>query len=239
MLDIVKMSYEEYANIHDNSLTIIENNSRNFDYIFKTDEISLPHFILNVEDKMLLENHYNKDTKTLKIKILTRNGNRQVAFTADDPRLDLTDEIGVVFHIKYDFKNEGDQMWWQAKCQESGQTPFSVAADLASQFFSINFYVKNVPEVVKSVSEKKEETYVEKKKGNKRYKSRVVLQKTIYIHAKKFNKSDVKHVVKCLCWGVRGHFRYMRNGKVVWVRPYRKGKERNNDMVYAGKEYAL
>lgn len=43
---------------------------------------------------------------------------------------------------------------------------------------------------------------------------------------------------KCLCWGVRGHKRYYKSGKVVYIRPYKKGRDRltsNPD----GKTYKL
>lgn len=31
---------------------------------------------------------------------------------------------------------------------------------------------------------------------------------------------------KCLCWGVRGHKRYYKDGKVVYIKPYKKGRDR-------------
>ena len=56
---------------------------------------------------------------------------------------------------------------------------------------------------------------------------------------KKNWKSQVKRKkaeIKCLAWGVRGHFRHYTSGKVVFVAPYVKGKERAK---YQGKDYAL
>lgn len=237
MLDTIKMTYSEYENIHETSHLMLKESKSNFGRIFLTKEVALPRFELNVDDKMVLRYSYDKEDNSLFVNIITHS-NRHIAFTAVKPWLDETD-LGVTFFVKYDFKKDEDQMWWQAKCQEANESPFAVAADLASQFWSINFYLLNVPSVIKEVKEKKEEVYVEKKKGNKRYKTRVVLCKTIYIHAKKPSKTSVKHMIKCLCWGVRGHFRYMKNGKAVWVRPYRKGKDRNNENAYVGKEYAL
>ena len=38
----------------------------------------------------------------------------------------------------------------------------------------------------------------------------------------------------CLAWSVRGHFRTMKNGKKVFVRPYVKGKEKDK---YVPKDY--
>ncbi len=39
------------------------------------------------------------------------------------------------------------------------------------------------------------------------------------------------------CWGVCGHFRHYKSGKVVWVHPYKKGKDRDKEGVYCGKQY--
>lgn len=40
-------------------------------------------------------------------------------------------------------------------------------------------------------------------------------------------------------WGVRGHERTLHDGRVVPVRPYRKGKERNNPEIYKEKQYVF
>lgn len=40
-------------------------------------------------------------------------------------------------------------------------------------------------------------------------------------------------------WGVRGHKRTLSDGRVIPVRPYRKGKERNNPEIYREKRYVF
>ena len=40
-------------------------------------------------------------------------------------------------------------------------------------------------------------------------------------------------------WGVRGHERTLSDGRVIPVRPYRKGKERNNPEIYKEKRYVF
>lgn len=42
--------------------------------------------------------------------------------------------------------------------------------------------------------------------------------------------------IKCEAWGVRGHFRHYKDGRVVFVHPYVKGKKRDE---YKGKIYEL
>lgn len=43
----------------------------------------------------------------------------------------------------------------------------------------------------------------------------------------------------CPAWGVRGHYRHLKNGKVIFVRPFVKGKERANAGAYKEKEYRI
>lgn len=35
-----------------------------------------------------------------------------------------------------------------------------------------------------------------------------------------------KNRINCPCWSVRGHYRHYKSGKVVFVKSYKKGKER-------------
>lgn len=45
------------------------------------------------------------------------------------------------------------------------------------------------------------------------------------------------HEISCPCWGVIGHWRQLKSGKRVWIRPHTKGKQRNDPEVYSTKEY--
>lgn len=48
-----------------------------------------------------------------------------------------------------------------------------------------------------------------------------------------------KKTMHCPCWGVVGHFRTLKTGREIWIKPYRKGKERNNPAAYVPKEYQM
>ena len=52
----------------------------------------------------------------------------------------------------------------------------------------------------------------------------------------RLSRENVVHTWHCPAWGVRGHYRHYRTGKVSYVNPYIKGKNR---AAYAGREYAL
>lgn len=48
------------------------------------------------------------------------------------------------------------------------------------------------------------------------------------------NRSHGK--ITCPCWGVRGHYRHYKSGKVVFIEAYQKGKDRSR---YTPKEYVV
>lgn len=45
-----------------------------------------------------------------------------------------------------------------------------------------------------------------------------------------------KAEIRCQAWGVRGHFRHYKDGTVIFIQPYVKGKEKDK---YRGKVYEL
>lgn len=38
-----------------------------------------------------------------------------------------------------------------------------------------------------------------------------------------------KHIITCESWGVRGHYRKLKSGKVIFIQSFKKGKNRNAD----------
>ena len=49
-------------------------------------------------------------------------------------------------------------------------------------------------------------------------------------------RESAVHTWHCPAWGVRGHYRHYKTGKVSYVKPYVKGKNKN---ACQGREYAL
>lgn len=90
------------------------------------------------------------------------------------------------------------------------------------------------------VEEKKVTTSAKKKKKGKKaytqHKVRLYKCYTLTRVAPVENLHKKKVVITCPAWGVRGHYRHYKNGKVVFISPYTKGKDRNN---YQPKEYGL
>ena len=64
--------------------------------------------------------------------------------------------------------------------------------------------------------------------------------KTFRLNPIEYNNYVGKHkVITCPSWGVMGHTRTLKSGKQIWIKPYRKGKERNNPDAYSPKQYDL
>ena len=53
------------------------------------------------------------------------------------------------------------------------------------------------------------------------------------------SRSGHNHKYICECWGVRGHFRHYKDGKVTWISAYEKGKKRNVGNRIDNKIYAI
>ena len=65
---------------------------------------------------------------------------------------------------------------------------------------------------------------------------------TKMIHIIRLNKEELAkrhNIITCPCWGVAGHYRHYKNGNVVFIESYRKGKKRNNPEAYKPKTYGL
>ena len=109
---------------------------------------------------------------------------------------------------------------------------------IAISFFVLNTFMLNYHDVAMDVEERECTHKSEKRKPSEPPTRGVVrLFKTYTL--KKAWKSKVArkhHEIHCPAWGVKGHFRHYKSGKVVFVAPYVKGKEKGN---YRGKDYIL
>lgn len=64
-----------------------------------------------------------------------------------------------------------------------------------------------------------------------------VCQHTIRVpNTKRLTKKHIKRVMQC--WGVRGHYRHYSDGKVVFIKPYYKGEQRD-DPSLAQTKYTI
>ena len=113
----------------------------------------------------------------------------------------------------------------------------------ASSFLLANRLLREYPEFLSSRKETLTITRQSSKsnKGKKKSTKRNVIkiERTIYELREGAVVSDTTGRIEytCPCWTVRGHWRHLRDGRKVWVRPYRKGKDRLCDDALVAKDY--
>lgn len=82
------------------------------------------------------------------------------------------------------------------------------------------------------------------KKENKKFETKTKTENKIYLIdeiVEYVNENGLSiskggnHKITCPCWNVRGHYRHYKNGNVIFVKSYKKGKKKNmtpKDNIY-------
>lgn len=114
----------------------------------------------------------------------------------------------------------------------------SLGEYLANIWFGIQYKMNNCPEEIRIIEQRGSVSPSE----NNYDSNRIVLVKRIIPVDKngniiKYGKTDLGREYKKPVWGVRGHSRTLSDGRVIQVKPYPKGKGRNNPEYYNSKEY--
>lgn len=128
------------------------------------------------------------------------------------------------FTYKRGKNNDG----WEMKGE--GATPYSEQA-LKEQFELIHHMVIAIMDYICFCARKRitkvSPEIIRKERENYEYKPRECfllndIVKYVSIHP---NKKSIQY--RCEVWGVRGHIRHYQDGKVVFIKPYKKGKKRD------------
>lgn len=103
-------------------------------------------------------------------------------------------------------------------------------------------------DIMFEISKRKEEIRKNKKTLNKKWSREhristenqkvYLLDDVIKYACDKYISENGHHNVTCPCWEVRGHYRHYKSGKVVFVKSFQKGKQRNKALPKE-KEYIL
>lgn len=108
---------------------------------------------------------------------------------------------------------------------------------LAAQMFSFIQNTLSAPSNSFEVEEKRVQKKSHGKKNIRKGRRKVRLLKTYtLIRENPINPSRHHGKITCPCWGVRGHYRHYKSGKVVFIEAYQKGKDRSK---YSSKEYLI
>lgn len=196
--------------------------------LYNTQKLCLPNYVLVFTDmNMEIIYTYDKHDKTLKIVFTNIYGDFIKAVVSDI----WCDDENIMYDttILLDKNNIGE------KRLNDNYIDFAVKT-----YYVLNWWLTIMPSGYHKSTETQQETIQVGKGNKKRYKQQVVLKNFYDLHATNhLTKKYVGKVITCLCWGVRGHERHLSNGKTVFVKPYQKGKERNKEKSFVGKEYQL
>lgn len=102
---------------------------------------------------------------------------------------------------------------------------------LLAVFCAVNAYFFHYRQDISALEQKEVKKHLIVGKGNKaHYEIIKRLNKTYTIVGEIHkNKVSIQKQWRLDCWNVVGHIRHYANGKTAYVRPYKKGKNRNKD----------
>ena len=77
------------------------------------------------------------------------------------------------------------------------------------------------------IIDKAEERRRFEQRENYEYKERELFFLKDVIKYRKIHPNKKSIQYRCECWGVRGHLRHLKNGNVIFIEPYKKGRKRD------------
>ena len=173
---------------------------------------------------------------------ISENGVRLIVYNAIGRSLSFIFEsnvwIGIEGEVEGAFNTTHARM-----AQMNKQEIYDHEDDLIEIYFAVQYLMLHEPELFNG-----RRTY---QKGLKAAKGNLPLVgpytqpgKVVMYQMRSVTDEDADRIIRshritawhCPAWGVRGHYRHYRTGKISYVKPYVKGKNRS---AYAGREYEL
>lgn len=149
----------------------------------------------------------------------------------------MTSEPGKMIHI---LDTHGPETFseWLGKTTDDDPESLSYLEWMVCTFFGLNYFMLHYSDVTMEVEERECVAHESHSSHNRRReRNNVRLFKTYKLKRGWKTRAERKKAeIHCLAWGVRGHFRRYKSGKVIFIEAYVKGKEREK---YSGKDYAL
>ena len=118
---------------------------------------------------------------------------------------------------------------------------FKTVASVIFTFYLLQHYLTRLPEVW--IHTKKMVDIKQTKKDRKRTRGAHAVK---LVNHYRFSIDELKRrnatgemtrVYLCPCWGVRGHWRHLKDGRKIWINAYKKGKLKDNPEIYEHKTY--
>lgn len=157
----------------------------------------------------------------MKIRSVKDNGSENVyAFTVSD-----TNAHEVRGRFKYNIISKSVEQMFPKLPEEDIQSAITVWASALA--FVLNFH----PEVIKKTSNSYEGTNgCRRKEKSTQQKNCVIYLNNVYQYTNSISPQKRKYTPCETQFSVRGHYRHMKSGKIVYIKPYEKntGKKKTN-----------
>ena len=227
--DIVNLTENQYYKV-------IETNIQN-GVEYDIDNIPLPRFCLSIYDGKETDYYFfEQKGRTIRCGV-TDSSNFITKFFDVNITGKTAEGISSTLHV-----DDNEQKLWEWLNEPCGKRENGEPSEdanwewCADAFFIINTFMLHYGDVTMEVETKVAQAPSEGKHSKQKGRNSVRLFKTYKLVKNWKSQARKKAEITCPCWGVRGHFRHLRNGKVIFVEPYVKGKDREQ---YKGKEYNL
>lgn len=143
-------------------------------------------------------------------------------------------------NVYYDVDvSETSKVGYEVFCNKGDYRYINIGYDIVSIVIRTILYIMNTPR------ERTERPKNTKISNTQKAESKVNIENKIYLldeivdYVNENGLTVAKsgnHTITCPCWSVRGHYRRYKNGNVVFVKSYEKGKEKGKtkpkDKVY-------
>ena len=238
--DCINLTWEQFWKITE----VVDEDSLGIEHLF------LNRFAVKLDEEKNKENifdyglyFYDANPNAMTVDITFTESNR-LEYNSETYRIGFWYDVNPITgerKLMWDFADPtkvDKEVYERFKDNTQTNCGWSTLDFIVRMFLFANHFMLNYKDVATDVEEKecKPSTLDSKKHNhNRRGAVRMFKQYTL----KKNWKTHVnrkKAEIHCLAWGVRGHFRHYKSGKVVFVNAYVKGKERDK---YQGKDYII
>lgn len=221
--DIVNLTFKQYIKM----LDIINNHKINRDI----DNFALPRFAVSLFEG---ESHqyYFYEAKGRDIHCGYSNDKSKNVFWFD-ARFESANNEADTVDVTLRNSDKVHPWFLQSEAENDNEHNWEWCVNL---FLLVNAFMLHYGDVAMEIEEKQAKAPTESRPQKKRDRNSVRIFKSYHLVKNWTTKARKKAEFTCLAWGVRGHFRHLRNGKTIFVEAYVKGKEKDK---YKGKEYNL
>lgn len=222
-MNIIKLNYRDSAMIAEwnsskewvNSLNDIDEHLKKYGFLFS-------EFRLYVGDDVLFKVENDEDVFNIKYIDLKEHVGEKFILSFFEYYEMLNDEIERRLNKKEDLEDLKDKK----------------ITKVLLLFDAVNYIVyKAMNQETILIEETKRKYTNSSGKRNSASKKDIVYSLTDCVRKYAKHINHCKHVFTCEHWEVRGHYRHYKSGKVVYVKPFEKGK--NKDTKLKDKIYTL